>query len=135
MIDKLEAFLGTYWLIVAAAVAAALLVLTRTGRSGVLFALRLVSRPLLLLAVIALVYDGTRTISGSGGIAVTSFLEHATSIAPKAVETLQRRAPPVVWEQGVQRVLRLPAWLLLGGVGLMLAWAGRRRERVDVFIN
>jgi hypothetical protein len=135
MIGKLEAFLGTYWLFIAAAVAGALIVLTRTGRSGALFTLRLMSRPLLLLAVIALVYDGTRTISGSGGIAVTSFLEHATSIAPKAVETVQRRSPPVVWEQGVQRILRLPAWLLLGGAGLVLAWAGRRRERIDVFIN
>ncbi|HRD76099.1 MAG TPA: hypothetical protein PK264_09185 [Hyphomicrobiaceae bacterium] len=135
MTDKATTFLLTYWPFLAVAVAVAFVVLTRTGRAGALFALRFISRPLLLIAVIALVYDGTRTIAGPGRITVTSLLEHTTTIAPKAVETVQRRIPPIVWEQGVQRVLRLPAWLVLGALGLGLAWLGRRRQRIDVFIN
>ena len=32
-------------------------------------------------------------------------------------------------------MLRLPGWLALGGLGLALGYAGRRRRTVNVFAN
>jgi hypothetical protein len=41
----------------------------------------------------------------------------------------------VVWDAGLMRVLKLPAWVVFGLAGLLLAWIGRKRQRVNVYIN
>ena len=53
--------------------------------------------------------------------------------ASKTVMT--RRAPAWVWDPMLVSVLRLPGWLALGGLGLALSYAGRRRRAVNVFAN
>ena len=67
----------------------------------------------LLIAVIAAVYDGTRSLAG-GGLAMTSLVEHWSTIAPGLLASAQsgvRRAThPLVWDVGVRRLLLVPAW-------------------------
>lgn len=107
----------------------------RAARTGV----RLLAYPLMLLAAVALIYDGTRTASGDTGLVMTSLAEHWKTIAPanfeaaKAVVT--RRASGWLWDPMLLSVLRLPGWLALGGLGLALSYAGRRRRTVNVFAN
>jgi hypothetical protein len=100
--------------------------------------LRFVASVLLLIAVIALVYDGTRTLAG-GGTVVTSTGEHWSKLAPASLKAAQgavrRYSHPLVWDTFISRLLMLPAWALLGGLGVLFAYAGRRRRRVNVYAN
>lgn len=138
--SQIKSVFVAYWpMIVPGAIVLALL-LSASARRVAKAALRTLSRPLLLLAVIALVYDGTRSIgSGNGSLIVTSLGEHWSAFAPASLQnfqtTVRRRVHPALWDDGMARLLRAPSWLVFGAIGIGLAWAGRRREEVKVFVN
>jgi hypothetical protein len=102
------------------------------------WALRFFASVLLLIAVIAAVSDGTRTMAAER-LVVTSTGEQWGKIAPNSLKNsqnwVQRMTHPLVWETGVRPLLLLPAWALFGGLGFLLAYIGRRRRRVNVFAN
>lgn len=135
MIEKTTRLVVLYWPLIALALVAALVLFSRSWRNALRTTLRIASRPLLLFAVIAVVYDGTETLSRTGGIAVTPFEAHWKSIAPRNYEAVQRVTPGLVWNQGVARIAKLPTWLLLGGLGIALAYLGRRRDETTIFAN
>jgi hypothetical protein len=99
---------------------------------------RFLAAVLLLIAVLAAVYDGTRSLSANT-LVVTPLAEHWKTLAPTLLENakagLQRATHPMVWDMGVARVLALPTWGIFAGLGLILAYAGRRRRRINVFAN
>lgn len=125
--------------IILPAVLVVLLIWSRSTRTAASFVLRMIARPLLLVAVVALVYDGTRTLAGGSGVVITSLLDHWQALAPQSLEWLkllvQRKLHPQLWDAGVLRLIRLPAWLVIGLLGMLLAWIGRKRQHVNVFIN
>jgi hypothetical protein len=100
--------------------------------------LRFLAAVLLLIAVIALVYDGTRTLS-AGGMVTTPLIEHWSKLAPASLKATQssveRYTHPLVWDPVLRRPLLLPAWAVLGILGFLAAYAGRRRSRVNVYAN
>jgi hypothetical protein len=102
------------------------------------WALRFFASVLLLVAVIAAVADGTRTLAAER-LVLTSAGEQWSKIAPNsfryAQTYVQRTTHPLVWETGVRTLLLLPTWALFGGLGFLLAYIGRRRRRVNVFAN
>jgi hypothetical protein len=93
---------------------------------------------LLLVAVVFAVYDATRA-QMSGGVSFISMSETWSAAAPgsmkSARESVERRTHPIVWSGGVAQVLQLPAWAFFGLLGLMLAYAGRRRRKVNIYAN
>jgi hypothetical protein len=93
---------------------------------------------LLLIAVLAAVYDGTRSLQAHQ-LVTTSFLEHWAYLAPNTLNSargaVQRTTHPLVWDMGLGRLLAVPAWGLFAGLGVVFAYAGRRRRRVNVFAN
>lgn len=113
-------------------------VITRLILAVLLPAMRWLAIPLLMLALVALVTDGTRILNGAG-MAFTSTLEHWSRLAPQSLANakgaLQKSTHPLVWDQGVQRALGLPAFALFGLAGGLLAYGGRRRRRVNIFAN
>ena len=92
----------------------------------------------LLIAVIAAVYDGTRTLAADQ-LVTTSLLEHWSTLAPSLLNTLQsavkRATHPLVWDLGLGQLLLLPATLFFAAIGAAFAYAGRRRRGVNVFAN
>src|SRR5262245_15263162 len=92
----------------------------------------------LLIAVIFAVNDATRVFGPTRTTAVTM---HQTwsAVSPNSVNaaqgTVQRYTLPAVWSWGVLPLLQLPAWALFGLVGLVLAFLGRRRRRVNIYAN
>jgi len=40
-----------------------------------------------------------------------------------------------VWDLVIGKLLLLPAWSLFGALGMLAAYAGRRRRRTNVFAN
>lgn len=139
MIAKTTNFLIVHMAILIPAFIALALLVSRTARSLASATLRFAARPMLLLAVVALVYDGTRTIAGGSGIVLTSLIEHWSNLAPNSLATAQalftRMGQQAIWDTGVLKVLRLPAWLIFGTVGVLLAYIGRKREHAKVFVN
>ena len=100
--------------------------------------LRFLAGVLFVIAVLAAVYDGTRSIAAHA-LVTTSLFEHWSKLAPTlflaAQGAVQRYSHPLVWDVGVRRLLLLPTWLVFAAFGLALAYAGRRRRRVNVFAN
>ena len=139
MLDKTVNFFLVNAVIVLPLAVLFALAVSPTARSGFQALLRIVARPLLIAAVIALAYDGTRTLAGGSGIVVTSLAEHwmhffpATYDATKAL--LASKVHPKAWELALVPVIRLPSWLVAGALGLLLAWLGKRRKDVAIFIN
>ncbi len=139
MPDNPLALIAAHWMVVVAVLAVAALFLSASARQGAFAVLRLISHPLLLLAAVALVYDGTRTLAGGSGFVMTSFLEHWQTIAPASLESTQgfvtRRLAAGLWDPVIMSALRLPAWVVLGGLGLIFGYIGRKRRAVNVFAN
>jgi hypothetical protein len=101
---------------------------------------RFLASVLLLVATIAAIYDGTRALeSREGEFTMTSLGEQWSKVAPishKNAQTAVRRyTHPLVWDGLIQRLLLLPTWAVFGTLGLVAAYAGRRRRRVNVFAN
>lgn len=91
----------------------------------------------LLIAVIAGVYDATRSMAADR-LVTASLLEHWTAIAPTLLNSTQaavKRAHPMLWDAGLGQLLQLPAVLVFLALGVLLAYAGRRRRRINVFAN
>jgi hypothetical protein len=102
--------------------------------------LRFLASVLLLVAVIAAIYDGTRALESRGGeFIMTSLGEQWSKVAPishkNAQAAVRRYTHPFVWDGLIQRLLLLPTWAVFGSLGLITAYAGRRRRRVNVFVN
>jgi hypothetical protein len=139
MLDNIVNFFLVHAAIVLPLAVLVALGVSSTARTGFQALLRFLSRPLLIAAVVALAYDGTRTLAGGSGMVVTSLVEHWVSFSPATFEAfkalLAAKVHPQAWDVALAPVLRLPAWLLAGGLGLLLAWLGRRRKEVAIFIN
>ena len=99
---------------------------------------RFLAGVVLLVAVLAAVYDGTRSMAADR-VVTTSCLEHWSNLAPTSLNTVRmavrRNLPPAVWDAGISKGLDLPAWALLGAAGVLLGYVGRRRRRVNVYAN
>jgi hypothetical protein len=101
--------------------------------------LRFLAGVFLLVAVIAAVNDVTRSMAAGTRLPFVSTHEHWSRLAPvtlaAARKAVQGKAHPLVWDPGVVSLLQVPAWALFGVVGVLLAYAGRRRREVNVFAN
>jgi hypothetical protein len=102
-------------------------------------ALRFVAGLFLLVAVIALVSDATRGQLGMPGPPSTPLLKHLSDFAPgslaAAQRAIQRNIHPLVWDPLLKSFLSLPAWASFGAIGVLLAYTGRRRPRVNIYTN
>jgi hypothetical protein len=101
--------------------------------------LRLIGVWLMLLALVALVYDGTRILANNGELAFTSLGEHWYMLHSASLNTAQaaieRHVAPFLWDPVTTTVLLLPAWVVIGGLGVLLYLLGYRRKKLDVFTN
>ena len=139
MLDKVVNFFLVNATIVLPALLVLALIVSSTARRALKAALRMLARPLLIAAVVALVYDGTKTMAGGSGLVITTVEQHWAHFAPKTLATskalVTTKLHPLLWTGGIERLLKLPAWLVLGVLGLLLAWFGQRRRKVNIFTN
>jgi hypothetical protein len=100
--------------------------------------LRLLAGIFFLFAALAFAADVTRA-AGGGSFTMTSFAAHWGAFAPQMLASAKKAVStnlyPFVWDSMIWRLLLLPAWFLLGAIGLMFAHLGRRQRRVNIFIN
>lgn len=104
------------------------------------FLSRLVGLWLVAGALVALVIDATKSIAASKlmltplGLAWSS-LNMASLMSVQ--EFVQRTIEPTVgrwlWDPVIQWILLLPTWAVLGALGFLLTWLGRRRRPKIVY--
>lgn len=138
MIGSAVNFLILHATIVIPVVLVVLLILSKSMRAGAATGARVVARLCLIGAVLALVYDGTLTMAGGSGLVVTSLADHWQAFHPTslaAFKNVLNQLHPKMWDQAGLRLVKLPAWVVVGGLGFLLAWIGRKRRPVNVYIN
>jgi hypothetical protein len=100
--------------------------------------LRFLASVLFLIAVVAAVYDGTRSLAAHGPV-MTSLIEHWSNLAPALLSSargaVRQWTNPAVWDLGIGKLLLLPAWSVFAVLGMLAAYAGRRRRRTNIFAN
>ncbi len=91
-------------------------------------------------ALVAVVVDGAKTIAATSltvtPLGLTWFtLSPATLMAAQGFvqRTLEAHIGHWVWNPVVQTILLLPSWAVLGGLGGVLAWLGRRRPQGSAY--
>jgi hypothetical protein len=104
------------------------------------FLSRFVGLWLIAGALVAAVIDATKTIAASK-LTVTALGEAWASVGMTsllATQTfVQQSVEPVVgrwvWDPVLQTLLLLPAWAVLGALGFLFTWLGRRRREKVVY--
>jgi len=93
----------------------------------------------MLLAVVALVYDGTRILADDGRLVFTSLGEHWYSIDPASLNTAQagieRHVAPFLWDPIISTILLTPAWIVAGILGALIYLLGYRHKKLDIYTN
>jgi len=139
MLDKVVNFFLVNAAIALPLAVALTLVVSSSARAVFKWLLRVSGRLILIAAVVALVYDATRTFAGGSGVVMTSLWDHWNGIAPASLEIARKflatTVHPMAWEMGLKPVLALPASLVAAVTGLALVWIGRRRREVAIFVN
>lgn len=138
MRETLTSLLAAHWMLIGTSVLILLILLSARARAVLAAIMRYLAQPLLLIAVIALVYDGTRTIASGGGLVTTSLLEHWQNLAPASLASTKAAVTgrvPYLWDSLIMRILVLPAWLVTGALGWAFSYLGRKRSKIDVFAN
>jgi hypothetical protein len=139
MIETLTELIKENRTLAVAAVLLLVLVFVPSARAVMRVMLRIFARILLLVALIALVSDGTRTLANDSGIVVTSALAYWTELAPTMLETVKRtlslKIHPLFWDAVLVPLLSLPAWLVLGGSAAIILYFARNRRETDIFAN
>ena len=104
-----------------------------------MFLLRLFGSWFLLIATLAFIYDASRAVSSKAGFVSTSLGEHWFKLHVASLNLLQamveRYVSPKLWDPAIVTVLHMPAWLVLGVIGVGLFYLGRQRRKVAVFAN
>lgn len=139
MLEKAVNFLLVHAAIVLPLAVLAALLVSSTARAGAKSLSRFLARILFIAAVVALAHDGTRTLAGGAGFVMTPLGDHWSQLLPGTLEVVKTlvtsKGHALLWDPAAVRLLRLPSWLVLGSLGLALAWLGRRRREVPVFVN
>lgn len=101
--------------------------------------LRFIASLFLLVAVIAFIADATALFQGTGSILGTSFSEHLQDVAPGTFAAVKAAvsgaAGSFVWDLVIAPLIALPTFLLFGLLALASGYAGRRREKINIFVN
>ncbi len=95
------------------------------------FLFRFVGLWILAAAFIFLIYDGTKTIADRTSFFVTRTGEvwaaiHQSSLT--ALRPMLERQAVWLWDPVADTILRQPAWLVLGVIGVLLILIGRKKK-------
>lgn len=101
--------------------------------------LRFLAGLFLIAALIAFVDDVTRTLIGAGHFSPTSLGKLWTDTAPKTLlavkSAVNHGAGAILWNGVISKLLQMPTFALLGVIGGVLGYLGRRRHRIEIYTN
>lgn len=89
----------------------------------------------LCIAVAAFAYDGTQMIADNGRLTFTSVEEHWINLSLESMEGTREVISGInsyLWSPVLMTILVLPAWMVSGGLGVLLYLSGYRPPRADI---
>ncbi len=102
-------------------------------------ALRFIAGLLMLIAIIALITDVTKPLSGAGPFVPTTIARQWQTFAPSSMQAAKaavtKATHPLVWDPLILRPISLPLFVLFGAMSVLAGYAGRRRHKVNIFTN
>jgi hypothetical protein len=102
-------------------------------------ALRFLAGLFLLAAAIVLASDLTQPLTTHARFTPTPMARHWADTAPRSLAAAKtavaQRAGPAAWDKILAPVLQVPTFALLGGLGALCGYLGRRRRKVEIFTN
>ncbi len=101
-------------------------------------ALRFLGGMFLLLSAVILIADYTNARGALAPGLTVSMARHWASLAPTTLAAAQKSiqsVSPLLWDPLARSLLAIPAWALFAAIGGLFAWFGRRRRRVNIFVN
>jgi hypothetical protein len=94
---------------------------------------------LLLLAMVAVVIDATKSLGGGGSWVATPMIEQWSSLFPaslaSAKQAVETYAGHYLWDPVLTSVMHAPTWIVFGVLGIGFYWLGQKRRPAEVFIN
>ena len=99
---------------------------------------RFLSAVFLLVAVIAFVSDATPPLAGAGSFKATTLLGHWEDLAPNSLVAAKAGVTGASADWGwsvVESLLGWPTFVIFGILALGSGYLGRRRHKVQIFIN
>ena len=101
--------------------------------------LRFLSALFFLIALVALAADATPLLSGSVNFHAASVQSRWSEIAPAVLSSAERSLAGQglgwLWSWIVAPIIALPAFMVFSALALLFGYVGRRRRRINVFIN
>ena len=101
--------------------------------------LRFLAGLCLIAALIALVADATGPLTGTGPFAPTSLARLWAETAPKSLAAargaMSHGLSAVVWNTAIVKLLHVPTFAILGVLGVLFGYLGRRRRQLNVYTN
>jgi hypothetical protein len=97
--------------------------------------LRMTGYLFLCFAMAAVAYDGMRMIADNGRLVFTSVEEHWLALAPAgmgAAREAVEQINPLLWSPLITAILAFPAWMVIGGLGVLIYLAGYRPPRPSI---
>lgn len=102
-------------------------------------ALRFLAGLFALIAIIALASDATPWLNGTGAFAGTPFETQWERISPNSLgsarDSVSSSVSPAAWSAFQAVVIGFPTWAVFGALALITGYFGRRRRRVNIFVN
>ncbi|MFM7083793.1 MAG: hypothetical protein ACKOW3_02145 [Hyphomicrobium sp.] len=102
-------------------------------------AIRFLATLLFLVATLSFLSDLTPTVYDHAPFKATPLEDHWQMLSPKTLTNFKEVLLLQVSQNFLRNVekylFKLPTFLLFGSLGLLLAFLGRRRNKIKVFIN
>ncbi len=107
--------------------------------SSLMFLFRWLGGWSILVAVIALVNDVTHSYQSGAKLTFASLGKDWYALSPSTLNGLQagieRYVHPVLWDPAMLTILKTPAFVVFGVLGLALYGIGLRRRGTNIFAN
>ena len=101
--------------------------------------LRILGVWFLLLAMVAAVIDGTKSLAGGGAWVITPMGEQWAALSPESLAAskaaIETSVGTFLWDPVISTVLQAPTFVVFGVLGILLYWLGQKRRTVEVFVN
>ncbi|MGI9408257.1 MAG: hypothetical protein ACR2O4_17910 [Hyphomicrobiaceae bacterium] len=100
---------------------------------------RILASWFLIVGIIALVYDGIKSLGNEGDVVITALGKHWFQLHPTSLNGLQAGVERYVaiwlWDPVLIAVLQSPTWIVSFVLALFFYWIGRKRRRTNIYAN